>query len=338
MKLKYKFNDFINKETLNTEYKKFTLNMSSLPIDLKLAEYYCTTYKFEFNNYIVQNIFKYFECFLLKYVCAFINSNINGKFYIGVNDLGFIEGIPFIGLLPKKQIKNKMYKMLLNKIIFKNNYNFNKFIKIKFIKIASPKKPENLIHPEYTQYLKKKEENAEIYNKYLNDISIWRHKHKFYTQKLVDLINNTNSRILIKDYIKKKDPNNNLIKLLDTDFKLEYKTNAEIINLKKKPDNIYYWVTKWKDEMCNKLKQTKPIYNTDNNFKSIPFNLIISVSNMIPYWIHNNDNITLTLIIIEIKSKSLNLQCKYYDYYYKKWMSCIRGISQLGEPEIQNRY
>ena len=104
------------------------------------------------------------------------------------------------------------------------------------------------------------------------------------------------------------------------------------------PDNIYYWVTRWKDEMCEKLKKIKPLLKIDNNFKSIPLNLIISASNMIPYWVHNNKNIKLNLIIIKIKSKTTNLNCKYYNFYNKKWISCTREISPTGEPEIQNKF
>ena len=157
-----KYNDFIDKETLNIEYKKFTFNIAGLPIDIKQAEYYCNNNIFEFNTYVINNIYKYFECFLLKNVCAFMNSQINGDFYIGVNDLGFIEGIPYLGILPIELITKKMYEILFTYLKFKSNnednneINLKEIIKINFINIKLPEKPTETIHPEYNRYLKKK--------------------------------------------------------------------------------------------------------------------------------------------------------------------------------------
>jgi len=337
---KLKYNDFINKETINIEYKKFTFNMSGIPIDIEQAEYYCSNNLFEFNTFVINNIFKYFEYFLLKNVCAFFNSNINGYFYIGVTDSGFIEGIPYKGNFPKKLITQKMYELLSNYLKFDNNYDFDiqKLVKINFIKIELPDKPESSINPDYNIYLKKKEKYLETYNKFLNDISIWRNKHSFVTQKLVDLINNKESRIVIKKYIQDNDPSNSLIELLDTDYKFVHKSHDEIYHLKQISDNIYYWITMWKDEMSEKLKLIKPIHNYDNSFKAIPLNMIISASNMIPYWVHNNSNTRLHLISININGRSNNSKCKYFDFNQNKWLSCIRVISSSGEPEIQNKF
>jgi hypothetical protein len=91
------FDDFIGTETLSQEYKEFTFNNAGIPIDIKSAEYYCNSNKFEFNEYVILNIQKYFNYYLPKYISGFLNSNLNGEFYIGINDYGFIKGIPYCG-------------------------------------------------------------------------------------------------------------------------------------------------------------------------------------------------------------------------------------------------
>ena len=169
------------------------------------------------------------------------------------------------------------------------------------------------------------------YNKYLEDINNWRHTHNFIAQKLVHLINNIDSRLLIKEYIQEHDPNNPIINILDSDYKLTYKSHDEIYELKNKKNNIYYWVTKWKDEMSLKLKKNKPIYNYDNSFRSIPLNLIINCS-MVHFWTINK-SVKLNMIKININSDFI-INSKYYDFNYKKWVVCHRKITSLGEPEM----
>ena len=304
IKKQIKYYEFIKKESINIEYKKFTFNLSGIPIDIKQAEQYCINNLFEFNEYVINNIFKYFEIFLIKYICGFFNSNINGYFYIGVNDFGFVEGIPYLGLFPKEMIKEKMYEILYNYLKIDNNYVIKDLISINFIDIKFPKKPKKIIHPDYLNYLKKKEEENIIYDKYKNDMKNWKKKYDFITQKIVSLVNNIDSRLIIKEYIKKIDPTNELILLLESDYKLKNISKEEISNLKKTSNNIYYWVGNWKDEECLKLRKLKPTYNPDNSYRSIPLNLLICCD-LVPYWIHNNNNLKLTLIDISIKSHKI---------------------------------
>jgi hypothetical protein len=59
----------------------------------------------------------------------------------------------------------------------------------------------------------------------------------------------------------------------------------------------YYWVTRWKDMMIKKLKKEKPLII--KTLPNVSTNLIMNVSNMIPYWTHNNDSMNIYIIEIE---------------------------------------
>ena len=106
------FNDYLGKESLDKEYKEFTFNLAGLRIDKKLADEYCTSNKFDFNDAVTANIKKYIKTYLCTNACANFNSNIDGKFYIGVNDDGFIKGIPYQGELSIKETEEYIYKVL----------------------------------------------------------------------------------------------------------------------------------------------------------------------------------------------------------------------------------
>jgi hypothetical protein len=336
------YDDFIGKETLNIEYKEFTFNNEGIPIDLKMAENYCSTNKFNFNINVISNLNKYFSYYIPKYICGFLNSNLYGEFYIGINDYGFIKGIPYCGDLPYDSLKQEIYRVI-NKFTKKSNYifDFNKIIEINFIKINFNKTNTKSINEKFIKYLEEKKKYEEIYNSFLEEYNKWKIKFNFVTQKLIDLVNNTDSRLLLLEYIKKHDLNNPVINLLlSEDYKLEYRGHSEISTLKNDISNPYYWVTRWKDEMSLKIRSLKPIFNLEFKFKNTPINLITNSSDMIPYWMNNNDNMNLFLIQIKINkfnkynlfSKEINNYFEYYDLYENKWTSCKRILLTNGEP------
>ena len=59
--------------------------------------------------------------------------------------------------------------------------------------------------------------------------------------------------------------------------------------------NVYYWVTRFKDErmkFIKSLKPTRPIVKTN----IYPNCLISTIEKMIPNWMNNNENMNLFLI------------------------------------------
>jgi hypothetical protein len=330
------YNDFIGIETINKEYKEFTFNLAGLFLDNKLAEYYCNTNKFIFNQNVIDNLIRYFILYLPKYVCGFFNSNINSSkyFIIGVNDYGIIKGIPYISELPFKLLKLKMHE-IINKYIHNSSdfkINFKKIIKINFIKINNPDKPLHNINQKYIKYLEKKAIYLKELNKYIEEHKIWRNKLLSISQtKLVILVNSNPSRKLIINYIKSIDKNNKFINLLESNYIVEKKEHNEIIILKQDINNIYYWITKWKDTIIDEIRKSKPKFNIGFNLHNVPLNLIISVNEMIPYWFHNNKNMNLYLLNIKLKNRNFNNIKFYYKTIHNKICSCYRTIEN-GQP------
>jgi hypothetical protein len=288
----------------------------------------------------MKNIKRYAKYYLPKYTCAFLNRNIKGCLFIGVNDFGFTKGIPYQGELPIDKIKKKMLKVIKKRVRHDFiNLNFEKLVNIHIYKIISPIKPD-LDNPQlFTDFIKQKEKFIIEYNSFINKLENWKIKMNFFTQKLVDLVNNLDSRILLIEYIRTFEPINPVIKILESDFILKYNDNEEIANLKDDQFNIYYWICKWKDEMVDNMKNNKPSFNDNNFISSIPYNLIISVSEMIPYWMNYNSNMNLYIIYVEINTFESIYQFNCIDnlIQYKtpndnNWISCYRNMLLNGEP------
>jgi len=336
-----RYNEYIGVETITREYKEFTFNSSGLNLNTRHAENYCMTNKFEFNLNVKNSLDSYFKNYLPKYVSGYLNAKIDGTFWIGVNDYGYVKGIPYQGNLSEKKIENKILKYVDERVNI-NKYKLmllKKYLKIKLIKIERPNKPVESINPVFMKYMENKGEFMKRYIEYLELLENWRIRYSFFNQKLVDLINNKESRIMIQDYIRKYEPENPIIELLSTDYKMIHKNHDEICILRESKDNPYYWVCLWKDEMVELIRKERPIFREIFNY-SIPINLIICCYDMIPYWFENNENMNLYVIQIKILFSEFN---KFYKKIIKSFLicymdnnkkiiSCYRMILPNGEP------
>ena len=333
------YNDFIGTENIEKEYKEFTFNCYGLILNNKLAEEYCINSIFNFNINVIQNLYKYFNIYIPKYACGFWNSNIeNGNLYIGINDNGIVKGIPYKGYLPFRILKKKILKTINSYVKVLNNtkINYDKMIKIKLIKISTPdfSNYKSIMYTEkFQKYFMEKQKYINNLNKYINDSIVWRKKLAYIGQrKLTDLVNTQDTRELLINYIKNIDKNNKFINLLKlSHYKIESKDHFEINIIKNDINNIYYWITKWKDETINNIRLSKPNFNNNFNQHNLPYNTICSINEMIPYWINNND-VKLYLINIQFKQiNNENLIFKYYDMNGReKWTSCIRTFFNGG--------
>ena len=89
------YNDYIGRETIVREYKEFTLVPD---IDQKDAEKLIKSSEWMFNYNIKDGLLKYIKNFVPKYISAFMESKSktpNGELYFGINDFGFVHGIPY---------------------------------------------------------------------------------------------------------------------------------------------------------------------------------------------------------------------------------------------------
>jgi hypothetical protein len=330
-----KYNDFMGNEMIEKEYKEFTFNCAGIILNNKLAEEYCINSIFNFNINVIQNLHKYFSIYIPKYACGFWNSNIeNSNLYIGINDYGIVKGIPYKGYLPFRLLKKNILKIINRYVKVLNNtkINYNKMIKIKLIKLSTPdfSNYKSISNTEkFKIYFTEKQKYINNLNKYIDDNLIWNKKLAYIGQrKLTDLVNTYDTRNLLINYIKNIDKNNKFINLLkSSDFKIESKDHFEINIIKNDINNIYYWITKWKDFTLDNIRLSKPFFNNTFNQHNLPYNTICSVNEMIPYWINNNNDVKLYLLNIQFnQNDNNNLIFKYYNFNneHEKWTSCIR--------------
>jgi hypothetical protein len=97
-----------------------------------------------------------------------------------------------------------------------------------------PNEPRDKIIPSMNEYFENKEKFLQEKQKFKNNLLNWRIRMLYMTQKLVDLVNNKDSRQSIINYIKNINPDNIIIKLLETNYKLSANvmiSQSEIINI-----------------------------------------------------------------------------------------------------------
>lgn len=331
----FDYDEYIGRETKEKEYKVHSLHKCGISIDLDMACRLCESNEFIFNDDIIKSIKKYIKLYLPKYICGYLNSNIPiGEFYIGVTNMGFIRGIPYKGVLPKNVVKDYINKIIKKNIVSISNENIDikDMIDISFINVNMPDKPENKINPRYTNYVVKKTEFDESFTKYLKEIDDWKQKYDVINYKLVDIFNETEQRNKLIEYIENKDPTNIVLEMLQSKYQLNSIDGETMKDLKTDPTNPYHWVTTFKDDLTEEYRKNKPRFNSDFPLYHLPINMIINTNDMIPYWMHCNDNMNLYVIHITINNTvKNNTKFKYYDPRTQKWIKCFR-IVENDEP------
>jgi hypothetical protein len=358
-KVELSYNDFVGTETLEHEYKEFTFNHAGLGIDHKLAESYCQSSRFDFNQQVIHNLKKYFRNYIPKYTSGFFNSNLKGNLFIGIDDYGYVKGIPYNGKLPFEYLKEKAYEIITRHVrknhpnpAFENqSIDFEKYIDVNLIQVATDMISQTIqptVHPKYSAYLKAKATYLEKVNDFTSKMLQWRTRYGFFCQKLVDLVNNPESRLMLIDWIRRTDSNSSVIALLESGHQLEYRDHNDIMILKDDVTNPYYWVCSWKDKMLNIIKEQKPILDVEFTQSNVPINLIVGSGEMIPYWVNNNQDMNVYVIHIHFKQIIVepnifglvseddfidnSRQYSYHDAFSKQWLSCFRTVLPDGNP------
>lgn len=327
----YKYDEFIGPETLFTEYKEFSFFKSGFFSDSTQIEMYCKTNTFDFTPLVLSSLELYIKQYIPRYVSSFWNGSIeNGYLYIGVNDYGMIKGIPI-----KNVNKDELYTWLQKTIekckakYIPKKYKKNILITFDLNSVSNPQMPSTDLHPDYIEYTHKKEAFEDRYRMFLQTYDDWKQRFSIINCKLVDIVNTPKYRVQLQDFIRKMDPYNPIINLLDTDFMLEYKTGDEMRSTNFNETNPYYWVTLFKDKWIDEYKKAKPIF-TEIFYKNVPYNLMIG-GEMIPYWMNYNTDMHLYVIKINIQLKPTLETMYYYDSICNKNIKCKRVIDK-GQP------
>lgn len=332
------YNDMIGRENLTREYKEFRFYISRSRMSNKVACEYCETgiWGDDFNAMVETNMLDYIKNYIPKYYSAFMNSNITGSLYIGVDDYGFIKGIPYKGDFPIDMFNHKIIKSL-QKYVKGYDETCNRTIRIEWKEVHV--KTNNILMdtfiPQYTSYLNEKEKFDAKYNKWVDSYEDWKIRFAFASRKLVDLANTPESRQLIINYIKEHDSTNPVIKQFESkDFIMEYKDHASLVPLKEDPNSPQYWVVRWKDELIEVIRKEKPTFHEDFLLMNAPLNIISNVGEMIPYWVSRNSNMKLYMLHITIMPSNMK---KYRTYSYfekskKGWITNYRDLMNDGSP------
>ena len=101
-------------------------------------------------------------------------------------------------------------------------------------------------------------------------------------------------------------------KILSKNYKKLY-TNTQIKNIKNDNTNVYYWITRFKDDKITFLKLLKPKKPKIESYNS-PSNLIGQTEPMIQNWMNHNKNMNLYVIKMifhtKILDKNIIVKCK----------------------------
>lgn len=355
-----KIGNNIGPETINKEYKELCFpnlldyfNEKSL---YELLYNYKSLNKILFNNMVEYNLNEYFIKYIPKYLSIFSKSKISGELYIGVDDLGFIEGIPYYGNLDisllktyinstieytrgiindsiSKEIKNYYYSNIdikITELNFLNEDEQNSDIIIKNNLLNDLEERNNLIKDEW--------------NKYYIEYDIWQNKIKKYSLKLIDLLSNNNIRKEIKEYIikefnenSKKNRLNNILKYYDKNdnyYKNKVFTLEYIQNIIKDEYHPLRWLIQFKDYKLNLLKYEKPIVPNTKVNDRIYYLFCNNINNFRTHLYKSNNQIKFYMIKININIPD-NILYQYIEY--KKinscrWISKKRILNNIGEP------
>lgn len=302
------------KETLDVEYKEF-----SYKIDIEkyysieeINEIVLGNVKIDerFNQTILDNLRHYSKYYIPKYISAFCNAKLktNGKFMIGVDDMGEILGIPYLGELPKEVVISYIHKQIHDNIITTNvtmDY-IRSNIKINVDKLEINK------HLIYCYLDKRIEKISRIYenykverDKYLVEYNEWYSRITKYSIKLVDIINVETIFKEFLEYIISNDSSKLFV------LKQEIETNIDTINREKtNPDTIYYWVCRFRDERVDKIISERPKKPVCKYKKLSYMNEFIKLGNMRKRLLDTNADLNYYLVTIEIPN-----QCKDEVFY-----------------------
>jgi hypothetical protein len=323
--------DNIGTETINREYKVFNFYNVGLELSNEDGILLLENKKWIFNEYTLKNIKSMIKVYLPKYTCAYLSNKLNddSELFFGIDDFGNVKGIPYNGILDINEIKESFKEIIKSHINITDNINIEDYINIELIKINYENKKilEN-IHPYYKEYLKIQKEYEIIKNKFNKKKNTWNKLSLRYNQKLTDLANDKDTRNELINYIEYKSPMNPIIKLLKSDIIFNQITFEKIMIHKNDINNIYYWVTEWKDKMLSFIKSIRPRFSYKIPCYVYPTSILMAIDPMIPYWFKFNQNMNLYLIKFIFKAHDkIKLQ---YKNIYDEWTTCTRLVNKNG--------
>ncbi len=282
------------------------------------------------------------EYYLPKYASAYLNqfSQVDyGELLIGVSDEGFVSGIPYQGNMNEDKLVNQINNKVKEIIDESLKFNFQcdnilKYIsweiidiKIEDIYLDSDKSNLNKKMNEYNRF---KNGYEKEFKKFLLKKKVWYDLVNRFNDRLHNMLNDRDKREEIKKYIIRKNRKNKnkdfdfnvLIDLLKSKHVFNAITNIQLSYQKLDKSSIWYWVTRWKDDMISLIKDLRPLRPSSIPNNLHPLSIITTTIDMIPKWIENNKDMNLYLLKFTFKKPEVDIGIIYKENSIEK--SCYR--------------
>jgi hypothetical protein len=260
-------------ESLYHEFKEMTLKLDAMSFyDSDEIKSIVITGKLDdnFNDLIIHNINHYFKFYLPRYISAFGNIQNDsddetekkkekevGNFYIGISDMGEITGVPIIGELDENII-NELKNSIKVFIHTKNIDELFSEIKVEIIKL---KINQDYLDDPISDIVEESLEKYKLYKKsYLNFIKEqikWIESMDYYNVRMSQYITDPIYRKKIASFIREKTTNPQYLLIadqLETNHKFKILTGYEIGEQKTDMNNVYHWITEYKDISIDLIK------------------------------------------------------------------------------------
>lgn len=370
-----RFNQFIGTESSEREYKVGVIYWSK-ELDFQESLKLLLSAKWLFNDCIFNTIIIYLKKYLCKYIVSFTHRLTlinNGELYIGVDDKGFIKGIPYQGILTLSVIKPIVDSIIDEMLIFSNLSIIDRLksslkidiIKIEFephdsqIKISIKKVNECVAYNNEKE--KKIQRHARFKNMWIKLIEKQQLQiHKCINIERFEFLNYCKE----KQILRKKDYNHKYSRLeylcdvpnyydMIADIKIKNFVKQRVGSIITCPDLLkcedtahnhieindviaLYNFGRYKDYcsfIYRNMKINHPTVKVDPNY---PKFLLSQIETMLPLWIKKNRNINLYVIKITVPSSILSEgeSISYFNVKKRKFEQCFRSDTDAGPTTI----
>lgn len=330
-------------ESLTWEYKEFCLKTNAYEyFDIDEIEKIVFTGKImpEFNTIIQDNLRSYFLSYIPKYASAFSNCDSDkGVLHVGVDDYGEVTGIPYMGKLNIGMILPYLRESLervrfLNGISQDSTTDIMKHIRVKLIKLDITH-ASNILHDTSSDILndimKEKAKQEQEYKQYLTSRDEWLYVFNQYCCSLNKVLNKKRSELIAfiaNNQAIDATTKHHIIRQLSHNRAIYISLPLSETN-KHNPNDIAYWVCKFKDFMVDKLLQQKPKPPIFNKITYSPIVLFTQLSTLRKLLILNNPKLNYYLIKITFNNVG---NIEFYNEFKKSWMSMKRVTHPIYGP------
>ena len=363
----FKLGQFVGPELLKREFKELCLQNIFLYFeveDIKSFLYNNVALKpVIFNKMILDNLQIYMEKYIPKYIGNFSKASIDGDLYIGVNDHGYIEGIPINGELTVDMVNS----MILNAkplsrgchigSSIDNSYDqsivdwYYANLQVEIIELETHADINDLAD-EYMQSLelirltdKTNEEIKCEWDAFRIRYIAWHNRLGTYSGKLINYISKEEMKNELIEYIKSQFESNPLydqsklepvLEFFSQDISVFEKITFSIDYIEKVITDFYNpirWLMAFKDHMMKIIKKEKPASPSIKSDFGFHYRYCNNIYNIKPQLIMSNDDIRFYMIKIHIP----HLPNTYTEYKMPRsdiWLSKTRIILN-GEPSCE---